>query len=170
MVIAVQVHSPVKPRNLDRLQRRTYRRHTKFRGRRHQSKAGISRTSTQCGNALDGWASLCAPLPHWLLLLPCFILPPRVYTHADAFDILWEELQREQQITAFLAQHDPSSIVSNTNLPFFPTATAASEKGYVSDNLRILLNSIDSPRCFSSMTVLSSVIVDTGASVCIIPH
>ena len=170
MVIAVQVHSPVKPRNLDRLQRRTYRRHTKFRGRRHQSKAGISRTSTKCGNALDGWASLRAPLPHWLLLLPCFILPPRVYTRADAFDILWEELQREQQITAFLAQHDPSLIVSNTNLPFFPTATAASEKGYVSDNLRILLNSIDSPRCFSSMTVLSSVIVDTGASVCISPH
>jgi len=159
----------IQTKALDRLQRRTYRRHTKFRGRRlHQSKTATPRPRTQRSEPnFGGWASLRAALPHWLLLLPCFIIPPRVNTREDAFDILWEEMQQEQRITAFLSQHDPSSITSTTN---FPTFSQASALGYVSKNLRLLLNSIDSPQCFSSMADLPSVIVDTGASVCISPH
>jgi len=76
-------------------------------------------------------------------------------------------MQHEQRIKAFLSQHDPSSIMSITNFPNFSNASAT---GHVSKSLRLLLNSIDSPQCFSSMADLSSVIVDTGASVCISPH
>lgn len=137
----------IQTKALDRLQRRTYRRHTKFRGRRlHQSKTATPRPRTQRSEPnFGGWASLRAALPHWLLLLPCFIIPPRVNTREDAFDILWEEMQQEQRITAFLSLNmiRVRLHLLPISLPFLkPPHLDVSRKIYGSSSIRLILLSV----------------------------
>ena len=169
VVLVAHLPRPVeRKRNLNRLQRRAYRRHTRFKSKRtscnkwHWFKK-VRKSKDDC----DGWASLRAPLPHWVDLLSCFLIPPRVNTRAEAFDVLWEEVRREQLTNSFLAHQDPTTIMKIANLSFLPSDTTSK----VSTSFKhLFLNSINLPMCFSSMAVLSSVIVDSGASVCISPH
>ena len=169
IVLVAHLPRPVeRKRNLNRLQRRAYRRHTRFKSKRtscnkwHRFKK-VRKSKDDC----DGWASLGAPLPHWVDLLSCFLIPPRVNTRAEAFDVLWEEVRREQLTNSFLAHQDPTTIMKIANLSFLPSDTTSK----VSTSFKhLFLNSIDSPMCFLSMAVLSSVIVDSGTSVCISPH
>ncbi len=54
-------------------------------------------------------------------------------------------------------------------MPYFNTHFW--NNGIISNSAKkILLSSINSPKCRSNITVRSSVIVDSGASVCITPH
>jgi len=158
-------HPVVKLQNLKRLKRRGYRRHTRFefssKYKSHSNKNQVKRVRT-CKH--DGWSSLRAPLPHWAELLPCFRIPPRVTTRAEAFDMLWDEAHKDRMTNTFLAHQDPTTIMKIANLLFLPPETS----GTISVNC--VVTSVDSPACFSSTMVLSSVIVDSGASVCISPH
>ena len=158
---------PATQINLLRHERRTYRRHTRYKSRRRPSNTRhrfrLNHKSQTVSR--DEWASIRAPLPHWVDLLSCFRVPPRVNTRADAFDLLWEEAQREHRTNTFLAAQDPTTttIMRIANLSFSSMDTS----GTIST---CLLNSIDSPQCYTNMAALSSVIVDSGASVCISPH
>ncbi len=158
-------HPVVKLQNLKRLKRRAYRRHTRFKfSSKYRSKTNKNQVKRVRTCTHDGWLSLCAPLPHWAELLPCFRIPPRVTTRAEAFDMLWNEAHQERLTNTFLAHQDPTTIMKIANLLFLPPETS----GTISVNR--VVNSIDSPTCFLSTIVLSSIIVDSGASVCISLH
>jgi hypothetical protein len=65
-------------------------------------------------------------LPHWQALLRCLIKLPVVSTKEQAFQILWADKTWDDQVSYFLAGHDPSSIVNieksiTMEMPYFDT-------------------------------------------------
>ena len=76
---------PIPVKNIARSQRRSYRRHTKF-------KPAQRTVRQEDRNLFGGWASLPSLLPHFVPLLPCLPNPPVVsVTRAQVFDIMWAE-------------------------------------------------------------------------------
>ena len=152
---------------LDRLQRRSYRRHNRFK-QPSSRQFNAKKRQNQRLSTLD-WGSLPPIKPHWEALMHCFVKLPVVSTKEQAFEILWMDRAWDNKVEHFLKEHDPSSIVEIEKsitgiMPLLDT-------GVISKSVRkCLLSSIDSPKCFSSVAACSSVIVDSGASVCITPH
>jgi hypothetical protein len=113
-------------------------------------------------------------MPHWQALLRCLIKLPVVSTREQAFQIFWADKTWDDRVRYFLAGHDPSSIVDiekfiTMEMPYFDTHFL--NNGIISNSAKkTLLSSIDSPKCFSNVTVCSSVIVDSGVSVCTTLH
>jgi len=152
---------PVQIKNIARSQRRSYRRHTKF-------KSPNQRIIHQDIDPFGGWASLPILLPHITPLLPCFPNPPEVsVTRTQVFNIMWAEAYWGRVVQEFLTTHDPSRLVDIYRL-FSPSHN---EEGVIQVPInKALISSIEDPYCLSSQFVQAGVIIDSGASVCISPH
>ncbi len=145
--------SPKDIRSIKRNARQLYRRHTKYKGRRRQPLTLpnlLKVPKVQTKN--DGWGS---PLPN-----------PQVIPSSDT--------TTSCILSQFLDSHGPSYIVkylsSNKDVV---KLVPKRKRGQVNVDLKCALNSstdTEYPQCFSSSTVASKVIVDTGALVWISPH
>jgi hypothetical protein len=143
--------SPKDIRSIKRNARQLYRRHTKYKGRRRQPfplsnllKVPKARTKN------DGWGS---PIPNLQVI-------PSSNTTTSCI------------LSQFLDSHDPRYIVkylsSNKDVV---KLVPKRKQGQVNVDLKCaLISSTEYPQCFSSSTVASKVIVDTGALVWISPH
>jgi hypothetical protein len=88
-------------------------------------------------------------------------------THAQVFDILWQETFWDWFLHGFLATHDPSCIMDISSIFAHPNK----DEGDITVPLKAaLISSFKYPYCLSSKTVNSGVIIDSGASVCISPN
>jgi hypothetical protein len=152
---------PIRIKNLARLKHRSYHHHTRFKSPQGPRLRKINKD-------LGGWASLPSLLSHIPLLLHFFPKPPVVsVTHAQVFDIMWQESYWDRLLHGFLAAQDPSCIMDIYSI----FAKPHKDKGVVTVPLKAaLISSIEYPYCLSSKTVDSSVIIDSGASFCISQH
>jgi hypothetical protein len=164
---------PIKIRNVARLQCRLYCPHTKFKIPpsqilKPQKLHCTKRNTPSLKAALGEWASMPDLMPHIQLLLRCFPRPPDVsVTHAKVFEVLRVETYWKRVLQEFLLTHDPNRIMDSYNIISEPT----DDEGCITVPLQAaLISSIEYPYCLSSTTVCSSIIVDSGASVCIFPH
>jgi hypothetical protein len=83
------------------------------------------------------------------------------------FEVLWVEANWERVLQEFLLTHDPSCIKDSYNI----TSQTDNQEGSVTVPLQAaLILSIQYPYCLSSTTIRSSILMDSGASVCISPH
>jgi hypothetical protein len=94
--------------------------------------------------------------------------PPVVsVARAQVFDILWQETFGDRLLHGFLATHDPSRIMDIYSIFAHPNK----DEGVVTVPLKAaLISSFEYPYCLSSKIDNSSVIIDSGASVCISPN
>jgi hypothetical protein len=151
----------VKLKNLARVQCYLHRcrpshRHCKFKPPHMQAKHSNL-------DVLGGWASLPTIMPHVPSLLECLVQPPSLAPIFVIYNMTcWYTL-----VNNFLLTHDPSQLVGFTQ--FFAQPSSTDNVVTVPLN-RALVSSIEHPYCLSSKAVFSSVIIDSGASVCISPH
>jgi hypothetical protein len=143
--------SPKAIRLIERYARQLYRRHTKYKGRRRHHlplQKLLKAPTAQMKN--DGWGS---PLPK-----------PPVLPSSDP--------TTSGFLAQFLDSYDPSSIVQYLSSDKDVVKLVPKQKrGRVHVDLKCaLISSTEYPHCFSSSTVASEVILDTGASVWISPH
>ncbi len=143
--------SPKAIRLTERNARRLYRRHTKYKGRRRPPlplQKLLKVPKAQMKN--DGWG---LPLPN-----------PQVLPSRDPTTSCF--------LSQFLDSHDPSSTVKHLSSNKDVVELVPTQKwGQVHVDLKCALISLtEYPHCFSSSTVASEVIVDTGASVWISQH
>jgi hypothetical protein len=152
---------PIGIKNVAQSKRKSYRCHTRFKSPQGPRLCKINKD-------LGSWASLPSLLPHIPPLLHCSPKPPVVsVTCAQVFDIMWQESYWDWLLHGFLALQDLSCIMDIYSIFAQPNK----DKGVVTVPLKLaLFSSIESPYCLSIKTVNSSVIIDSGASVCISPH
>jgi hypothetical protein len=152
---------PIGIKNVARSKCRSYCRHTRFKS---PQRPGLCKVNKD----ICSWALLPSLLPHIPLLLHCFPKPPVVsVTCAQVFDILWQETFWDWLLHGFLATHYPSRIIDIYSIFAHPIK----DEGVVTVPLKAaLISSFEYPYCLSSKTVNSSVIIDSGASVCISPN
>jgi hypothetical protein len=152
---------PIGIKNVAQSKRRSYHCHTRFKTPQRPGLCKVNKNTRS-------WASLASLLPHITPLLYCFPKPPVVsVTCAQVFDVLWQETFWDWLIHGFLATHDPSCIMDSYSIFAHPNK----DEGVVTAPLKAaLISSFEYPYCLSSKTVNSSVIIDSGASVCISPN
>jgi hypothetical protein len=76
---------------------------------------------------------------------------------------------QEQKIEEFIMMHDPSRIMEYNNV--ISPITIPDGQITLSPRIQALLfSSFDNPSCFSLKTIRSSLIIDSGTSVCVTPH
>jgi hypothetical protein len=161
--------SPIKISNAASLQRRSYCCHTKFKpppSRTLKPRNGQCKKKKKA--ALSEWASMPDLMPHIQPLLKCFQKPPDVsVSRSKVFEVLRVEANWERVLQEFLLTHDPSRIMDSYNIIL---QTDNQEDSVTVPLQAALISSIKYPYCLSSTTILSSIIIDSGASVCIFPH
>jgi hypothetical protein len=114
---------------------------------------------------LCGWSSYAETMPHVHSLLQCLHHPPVSHD----LEIMVKQAQWDYLIEKFIATHNPAC--SYIELQQQVISRVPNKEGIVSKRFKkILISSIDSPHCFSNTAVRSSVIIDSGASVCISPY
>ena len=81
---------------------------------------------------------------------------------------MWAEAYWDRLLGDFLATQDPRKIMDVYQI-FEPTRE---NEGVVTVpiNKHTFISSIEDPYCLSGQSVQTSVIIDSGASVCITPH
>jgi hypothetical protein len=153
-------------RSIARLQRRTPRRHIKFKnGNNHRLSRRLQRCKMNSFLFLCGWSSYAETMPHVHLLLQCLHQPPVSHD----LEIMAKQAQWDYQVENFIATHNPAR--SYMELQQQVISRVPIEEGIVSKCFKkILISSIISPHRFSNTAVRSSVIIDSGTSVCISPH
>jgi hypothetical protein len=114
-------------------------------------------------NVLGGWASLPTIMLHIPSLLNCLVQPPSL---APMF-VIYNTTCWCTLVNNFLYTHDPSQLVRFTQ--FFAQPSSTDNVITVPLN-QALVSSIKHLYFLSSKAVLSSVFIDSGASVCISPH
>jgi hypothetical protein len=117
---------------------------------------------------LCGWLSYAETMPHVHLLVQCLHQPPVSHD----LEFMAKQAQWDYLVENFIATHNP--VCSYMELQQQVISRVPIEEGIVSKRFKkILFLSIDSPHsphCFSNTAISSSVIIDSGASVCISPH
>jgi hypothetical protein len=114
-------------------------------------------------DVLGGWASLTTIMLHVQSLLDGLV---QLLSLVPMF-VIYNTTCWYTLVNDFLLTHDPSQLVGFTQIFAQPSST---------DNVVpvpldwALVSSIKHPYCLLSMAVLSSIIIDSGASVCISPH
>ncbi len=153
-------------RSIATLQRRMLRCHIKFKkGNSHRQLQRLQHRKMNSFLFLCGWSSYAETMLHVHSLLQCLHQPP--VSHDFMFMV--KQAQWDYLIENFIATHNP--VRSYMELQQQVISRVPIEEGIVSKRLKkILILSIDSPHCFSNTAVSSSVITDSGASVCISPH
>jgi hypothetical protein len=128
----ISLQSPVKISNTARLQRRSYRRHTKFKTLPSQTlNPRNGQRKKRLKAALCGWASMPDLMPHT----------------QPIFEVLWVEADWERLLQKFLLTHDPSRITDSYNIISQPD----NQEGSVTVPLQaVLISSIEYPYCLSS--------------------
>ena len=153
-------------RSIARLQRRTPCHHIKFKkGNNHRRSQRLQHCKMNSFLFLCGWSSHAETMPHVHLLLQCLHQPPVSHD----LEFMAKQAQWDYLVEKFIATHNPAC--SYMELQQQVISRVPIEEGIVSKPFKkILISSIDSPHCFSNTAVSSSVIIDSGASVCISPH
>jgi hypothetical protein len=114
---------------------------------------------------LCGWSSYAETMPHIHLLLLCLHQPPVSHD----LEFMAKQTQWDYLIEKIIATHNPER--SYMELQHQVISRVPIKEGIGSKHFKkILILSINSPHCFSNTVVSSSVIIDSGASVCISPH
>ncbi len=153
-------------RSIARLQRRMLRCHIKFKKRtNHRRLRHLQRCKMNSFLFLCGWSSYAETMPHVHSLLQCLHQPPVSHD----LEIMAKQAQWNYLVEKFVATHNPARYYMELQqqvISRFPI-----KEGIVSKCFKkILISSIDSPHCFSNTAIRSSVIIDSGASVCISLH
>ncbi len=153
-------------RSIARLQRRMLRCHIKFKkGNNHRRLRRLPRRKMKYFLFLCGWSSYAETMPHVHLLLQCLHQPPVSHD----LEFMAKQAQWDYLVENFIATHNPAH--SYMELQQQVISRVPIEEGIVSKRFKkILISSIDSPHFFSITAVSSSVIIDSGVSVCTSPH
>jgi hypothetical protein len=153
-------------RSIARLQRRMLHCHIKFKkGNNHRRSRCLQRQKMKSFLFLCGWSSYAETMPHVHSLLQCLHQPPVSHD----LEIMAKQAQWNHLVEKFIETHNPAR--SYKELQQQVISRVPIEEGIVSKRFKkILISSIGSPHCFSNTAVRSSVIIDSGASVCISPH
>ena len=98
-------------------------------------------------------------------LLQCLHQPPVSHD----LEFMAKQAQWDYLVEKFIATHNPAC--SYMELQQQVISRVPIKEGIVSKRFKkILISSIDSPHCFSNTAISSSVIIDSGASVCVSLH
>ncbi len=167
-------------RSIARLQRRTYRCQIKFKKRnkhrrsrchikfkkrnKHRRSQHLQHRKLKSLLFLCGWSSYAATMPHIQSLLQCLHQPPVSHDlEIMAKQALWDHL-----VENFIPTHNPARCYMELQQVI---SRVPIKEGIVSKRFKkYIISSIDSPHCLSNTAVRSSIIIDSGASVCISPH
>jgi hypothetical protein len=167
-------------RSIARLQRRTYCRHIKFKKRnkhrqshchikfkkrnKHRRSQHLQHHKLKSLLFLCGWSSCAATMPHVQSLLQCLHQPPVSHD----FKIMAKQALWDHLVENFIPTHNPAHCYMELQQVI---SRVPIKEGIVSKRFKkILILSIDSPHCLSNTAIRSSVIIDSGASVCISLH
>jgi hypothetical protein len=114
-------------------------------------------------DVLGGWASLPTIMPHVPSHLDCLVQPPSLAPKFVIYNMTcWYTL-----VNDFILTHNPSQLVGFNQIFAQPSST----NNVVTVPLNpALVSSIEHPYCLLSKAVLSSIIIDSSASVCISLH
>jgi hypothetical protein len=153
-------------RSIARLQHRMPRRHIKFKkGNNRRRLWRLQRCKMNSFLFLCGWSSYAETMPHVHSLLQCLHQPPVSHD----LEFVAKQAQWDYLVEKIIAAHNP--VRSYMELQQQVISRVPIEEGIVSKRFKkILISSINSPHCFSNTAISSSVIIDSGASVCISPH
>jgi hypothetical protein len=167
-------------RSIARLQCRMYRCHIKFKKRnkhrrscchikfkkrnKHRRLQRLQHPKLKSFMFLCRWSSYAATMPHVQLLLQCLHQPPVSHDlEIMAKQALWDHL-----VENFIPTHNPAHCYMELQQVI---SRIPIKEGIVSKRFKkILISSINSPHCLSNTAIRSSIIIDSGASVCISPH
>ncbi len=161
-----QRHIMKSKRSIARLQCRMLRCHIKFKkGNNHKQSRRLQHRNMNSFLFLCGWSSYAETMLHVHLLLQCLHQPPVSHD----LEFMAKQAQWDYLIEKFIATHNPAQ--SYMELQQQVISKVPIEEGIVSKGFKkILISSIDSPHCFSNTAISSSVIIDSGASVCVSLH
>ncbi len=159
-------HVMKSKRSIARLQCRTPRCHIKFKkGNNHRRSRCLQRRKMNSFLFLCGWSSYAETMPHVHSLLQCLHQPPVSHD----LEFMAKQAQWDYLVEKFIATHNLAC--SYMELQQQVISRVPIKEGIVSKRFKkILILSINPPHCFSNTAVSSSVIIDSGASVCISPH
>ena len=120
---------PIGIKKVARSKRRSYCHHTRFKS---PQRPGLCKVNKD----ICSWALLPSLLPHITPLLHCFPKPPVVsVTHAQVFDIMWQESYWDRLLHGFLAAQDPSCIMDIYSMFAHPNK----DEGVVTVSLEVAL-------------------------------
>jgi hypothetical protein len=140
-----QSHISCPHKRYNKHQRRCRRHYNNYHKR--LSNKEDTRKGKQAHSTFDGWALWPHPAPHINQPLPV----------------------SQSLLNDFISTHDPSQIMEVADLF---SIQGDDMHGIVSVPLttQALISTFEAPKCFSSIAINSSLVIDSGASVCISPH